>query len=43
MATKQKSQEIETIYFSNGWIEIRNTGQPDDQWIATDKPREIER
>lgn len=41
MATTETT-DVETIYFSNGWIEIRDTGNPDDQWIATDSPLEIE-
>lgn len=41
MATE--SPEVETIYFSNGWIELRNADRPDNQWIATDSPIEIER
>jgi len=37
------NHEVEAVYFSNGWIELRNTIYPDDQWIATDSPTEIER
>lgn len=35
--------EYETIFCSNGWIEIRNSEESDNQWIATDAPTEIER
>lgn len=36
------SHDYETVYCSNGWLEIRNPGD-DAQWIATDEPFEIER
>jgi hypothetical protein len=36
------SFDYETVYCSNGWLEIRNP-DGDDQWIATDRPFEIER
>lgn len=35
-------EEIEAVYFSNGWIEIRNVENSDDEWIATDAPAEVE-
>lgn len=35
--------DYETIFCSNGWIEIRNQDETDDQWIATDTPVSIER
>jgi hypothetical protein len=35
--------DYETIFCSNGWIEIRNQEETDDQWIATDRPVSIER
>ena len=35
--------DYETIFCSNGWIEIRNSDDTDDQWIATDAPVEIRR
>ncbi|WP_280177993.1 hypothetical protein [Halorussus marinus] len=35
--------DYETIFCSNGWIEIRNREETDDQWIASDAPIEIER
>lgn len=33
----------ETIYFSNGWIEVRNPHNANDEWIATDSPCNLER
>lgn len=35
--------DYETIFCSNGWIEIRNSDETDDQWIASDTPVSIER
>jgi hypothetical protein len=35
--------DYETIFCSNGWIEIRNSTETDHQWIATDTPVSIER
>lgn len=35
--------DYETIFCSNGWIEIRNRDGTDDQWIATDTPVSVER
>jgi len=35
--------DYETIFCSNGWIEIRNSADTDDQWIATDAPVSVER
>lgn len=35
--------DYETIFCSNGWIEIRNQDETDDQWIASDMPVSIER
>ena len=35
--------DYETIFCSNGWIEIRNRTDTDDQWIATDTPVSIDR
>ena len=35
--------DYETVFCSNGWIEIRNRTETDDQWIATDAPVEVER
>ena len=37
-----RGRDYETVYCSNGWLEIRNP-EGDDQWIATDEPVEIER
>ncbi|WP_256478482.1 hypothetical protein [Halorussus limi] len=35
--------DYETIFCSNGWIEIRNSDETHDQWIASDTPVSIER
>jgi hypothetical protein len=34
-------KDYETVFCSNGWVEIRNPAHSDDQWIATDSPEEI--
>jgi len=39
----ERGADYETIFCSNGWIEIRNREETDDQWIATDEPVSIER
>ncbi|WP_128476492.1 hypothetical protein [Halorussus pelagicus] len=35
--------DYETIFCSNGWIEIRNSDETDHQWIASDTPVSIDR
>jgi len=35
--------DYETIFCSNGWIEIRNNNRSDDQWIASDTPISVDR
>ncbi|WP_255766670.1 hypothetical protein [Haladaptatus halobius] len=34
--------EWETVFCSNGWVEIRNPERV-EQWIATDSPTEVRR
>ncbi|WP_458188103.1 hypothetical protein [Haladaptatus sp. NG-WS-4] len=34
--------DYETIFCTNGWVEIRNPEQL-EQWIATDSPTEVQR
>ncbi len=34
--------DYETIFCSNGWVEIRNP-ECVEQWIATDSPTEVQR
>ncbi|WP_267905101.1 hypothetical protein [Halorussus halophilus] len=39
----QEWGEYQTVFCSNGWIEIRDQADTDGRWIATDTPVEVER
>lgn len=33
---------LRAYLFTNGWMEIQNPANSDDEWIATDSPRILE-